>query len=301
MSSSTATATKAPMPGPVIDSETPSIGGHVLVNGKDDAISAKWYRVDRYGEYERAFGHDGHYAQVFALMFEAGELVFDLPSKQAKCALDFAYLRNARIIRKVNKRIAEYNAANPDKKPVQPHSVDAETAEIEAKRPEMEAFARSIGYDFSKYVNETNDDADVKDCTDGTAFGLKFNFVDQLDRLETATDNIRLMKDVDGVWWYLMIERAFGPHRATQACAGGFGDPKKDGKQESFKETGDREFDEEVSTNVFDAREGITITILAEGEFQPVLHKLSDARARLAIHGIMVSCVWKVYIFTKSS
>lgn len=291
-----AATTKATMPGLCDDSsDKPSLGKYELFNGKDDALQAIFCKLTKFKTYQYAFTHARHYMELFAMLVLEGLEEFREYYFLAKCALYWSRLRNSRLIRKINLRIAAYNAANPDKKPVRAHRVDAETAEIESKRPAEEVFAQSLGFDFTSYLDETNDDADVQDCTDGNARGLSFNFDGQLDRLETATDQLRLVKDLNGVWWFIMIIRVFGPHRATVATIGGFGEPG-----ESFKQTGDREGDEELETDAFDAREGITIT-KTEGVFDAAFHKLSDARARLAIHGILVSVSWKIYVFTKSA
>lgn len=186
-------------------------------------------------------------------------------------ALVFSRLRNLRLMRKVNVILADKGLVLFEFTP--------SMVELEKNRDLHIAKALEVGFDTSKYLDETTDDDDVPQCSNDWC-------CKQNTAPGKASDNVVVITDCDGVDWFVLIVRKNGPGRNQLAWAGGFVDPN-----ESFVDCAARELDEEVDMTVQDPYTTNT-TILHN-----VLHSDWDPRAKFPF-GMEVGATVTHYIFT---
>lgn len=178
-----------------------------------------------------------------------------------------ARIRNHRVMRKVNGIVA----TKEGKKLFQ----ICEMSNIVSTMTE----ARELGIDPSKYLDETIDEDDVRQCTNDWC-------LNQNPGCGKAADNVQIITDLDGVDWLVLIVRQFGPGRAQLAWAGGLVD-----KGETFKAAALREKDEETEVSV--SSHGVTDQVkvtTTQTELKPVKMMDWDPRAKF-VEGMEVGAV----------
>ena len=214
----------------------PNIGKYKLT-AHDDALNSEFIKYEDFcNSGVSAFGHD-------YIVYRAIENYPELQHNANKLLIKakFAWLRNIRIIRQVNILFALLRAEQdriskiPECDRVRQLPITAEMIALEETLEDLKLEAIAYGVDISGYLDTSNDDDDIKECTNS------WN-QDQKKEAGAASDYVHFVKDKDGVWWVLVITRVNGPGRNTYALPGGFKEPN-----ETFSEAGCREGNEETT------------------------------------------------------
>ena len=246
---------------------TPNLGDKTLnLVAKDDARNVHCFRVTDVasGKVPMPFRHP-EFAKAY---YRSNELLF--PQFDIVCK--FAQIRNHRVMRKCNEIIAQHDSKKQ-------FVLTQEMTELDASLITLVERARTLGVDPSRYLDESTDADDVEQCTNSWC-------LNQNTTRGKASDNIIVITDLDGVNWFVLIERQNGPGRAQAAWAGGFVD-----KGESFTDAAKREKDEEV---------GMTITVVPTITELPVIISNDwDPRAKF-VEGMENGAVVTHYRFTKA-
>jgi len=186
----------------------------------------------------------------------------------------FARIRNHRVMRKCNEVIAKHDGKKL-------FTFTPEMDAIDASLPELLTKAKDLSVDPHFYLDESTDADDVEQCTNSWC-------LNQNVTRGKASDNIIVITDLDGVDWFVLIERQFGPGRAQAAWAGGFVD-----KDETFTQCAQREKCEEVGMK-FKGSVKYTTTIT---ELPVVISNDWDPRAKF-VEGMENGAVVTHYVFT---
>ncbi len=141
----------------------------------------------------------------------------------------FSKYRNHRIMKKVNEVLNNY----PDK--IKFSFTDEMLKHNELINLYLDK-AKENNVNPDKYLDETTDEDDVKQCTSAWCLEQLPNNIKG-----KASDNIKIITDLDSTDWFILIERQFGPGKSQLAWAGGFLE-----KDETFKNAAIREGDEET-------------------------------------------------------
>ena len=201
----------------------PNLGGKLLkLVAKDDARHVSCYPVSAVasGAVPMPFRHP----EFAKLYFESrDEKLFN----QFSLISLFARIRNHRVMRKCNEVLAQHEGKKL-------FTLTPEMLEIDSQLPQLQEEATRLGVNPRAYLDESTDADDVEQCTNSWC-------LNQNPVRGKASDNIIIITDLDGVDWFVLIERQFGPGRAQAAWAGGFVD-----KNETFTEAALREKHEEV-------------------------------------------------------
>jgi hypothetical protein len=255
-------------------SDRPNLGKKKLkfnFKAGDDAAAVCTVRVEdiAYGRKAMPFLH-----VWFALLHYRDKLKNMRLAKLFELAFKFSRLRNIRLIRKVNVKLAAKGLVCFD--------ITSEMEELEKNLQHYIEEAIKRGFDYSKYLDESNDDDDIDQCTNDWC-------CKQNTEPGKASDNVVVITDCDGVDWFVLIVRKNGPGRHLVAWAGGFVDP-----YESFEEAADRELDEEIKMQVPDVNFHIIKNIL-----EPIIWRDWDPRAKFPF-GMVVGATVTHYIFTRT-
>jgi len=233
-----------------IHSGIPNIGGKMInLQAKDDAIHVACYRAADIAS--GLIGMPFRHPEFAALYYK--KLNFPLHAKLSLISM-FAQIRNHRVQRKCNEVIATH----PGKKQF---AFTPEMDELDERLTGLIVAARALGVDPSVYLDESTDPDDVAECTNSWCLNQSLT-------RGKAADNIIVITDLDGVDWFVLINRQNGPGRAQKAWAGGFVD-----KDETFVDCARREKDEEVemkintSSNVTFATEITVIPVIISGDW----------------------------------
>lgn len=264
----------------------PALGGKKLrLVAKDDAASVSEKRVSdaASGKIVLAFLH----AMFLAMYYKGKNAVL---SQQLELISFWSEVRNLRIIRKVNLILLENN------KVLFPMS--ERMLELDSLVPEMLLKSTEFGVDPSLYLDESTDQDDVEQCTDGKDHAdqrtKSFNFT-QNEEPGKASDSLKIITDLNGEDWFVVIKRKFGPGRGNYALAGGFVDP-----EESFADAAIREDAEETDTNIEDRDDVVDFTITTQ-VLDVVKTNHWDPRGRFAKAGMENGCVVTHYTFFRRS
>lgn len=250
--------------------DAPNLGGKILnLVAKDDAAHVRVVRVTdvmngivlmpfchpRFAmDYYRKIGRED-YAKKF-------EIVYGLTR-----------IRNRRVMRKINKKIAEH----PGKS-----QFDVDNMEL-IDEHEVAVHAKALGIKMSNYLDETPDEDDVEQCSNAWC-------MEQSDECGKASDNVVIITDLDDVDWFVLIVRQNGPGRRQLAWAGGFVD-----NDETFKDAAIREMDEEMEVGIT-GKYTTTYT-----DIEPVYIMDWDPRVKFAKKGMKVAARVTHHVFTKNS
>ena len=205
----------------------PNLGGKQLnLVAKDDAKHVGCYRVTDVasGKIAMPFRH-AEFAKVYYFSID------DTLYAQFSLICYFSQIRNHRVMRKCNEVIAKHEGKKLFTLTEEMNTLDAQLSELMSQAKERDV-------DPSLYLDETTDVDDVEQCTNSWC-------LNQNPTRGKASDNIIVITDLDGVDWFVLIERQNGPGRAQKAWAGGFVD-----KGETFTEAALREKDEEVGMDM---------------------------------------------------
>jgi hypothetical protein len=178
-------------------------------------------------------------------------------------------IRNRRLMRKINKKIAEH----PGKS-----KFDVDNMEF-INEHEVAVHAKALRIATSKYLDESPDEDDVEQCSNAWC-------LDQKDECGEASDNVVIITDLDGVDWFVLIIRMNGPGRKQLAWAGGFVD-----KGETFKDAAIREMGEEMEVGIT-GKYTTTYT-----DIEPVYIMDWDPRAKFAKKGMKVAARVTHHVF----
>lgn len=206
---------------------TPNLGGKQLkLVAKDDARNVYCFRAEDVasGKIAMPFRHPEFAKLYYETCNKIMYTMFSLISL-------FAQIRNHRVMRKCNEVIAKHEGKKL-------FTLTDEMNALDARLPELLTQAKEAGVDPSVYLDESTDVDDVEQCTNSWC-------LNQNPTRSKASDNIIIITDLDGVDWFVLIERQNGPGRAQKAWAGGFVD-----KGETFTEAAVREKDEEVGMDM---------------------------------------------------
>lgn len=191
----------------------------------------------------------------------------------------FSKYRNHRLMKKINTVIAKHE----NKK------LFAITPEMEQEDAEFDKFfteATRLNVNPFKYLSEDSDVDDVEQSTNSWC-------LNQSVMRGKASDNIVIITDLNGVDWFILIERKNGPGRSQAAWAGGFVDPG-----ETFTEAALREKDEETDIAISESSE-ITMTTKIT-ELPVIISNDWDPRAKF-VEGMENGAVVTHYTFSHSS
>jgi len=208
-------------------SGTPNLGGKQLkLVAKDDAVHVGCYRVADVasGRIAMPFRHAEFAKQYYFSLDDALYAKFTMIGY-------FSQIRNHRVMRKCNEVIAKHEGKKL-------FTLTDEMNALDARLPELMEVAKERGVDPTLYLDESTDVDDVEQCTNSWC-------LIQNPTRGKASDNIIVITDLDGVDWFVLINRQNGPGRAQKAWAGGFVD-----KGETFAQTAAREKDEEVGMDI---------------------------------------------------
>lgn len=254
-------------------SGTPKLGGKKLkLVAKDDARNVFTIRVTDVatGNVAMPFRHP-----EFALAYYVSRDQVLCSKFKLICA--FARIRNHRLMQKCNVVIGQ----NEGKKQFE---ITQEMRDLDAGLPQLLEQAFLLGVNPYLYLDESTDDDDVTQCTN--SWCLNQNAV-----AGKASDNIIIITDLDGVDWFVLIERQNGPGRAQAAWAGGFVD-----KDETFAAAALREQGEEVEMDLPCA--GVTFTTTVT-ELPVIVSKDWDPRAKF-VEGMENGAVVTHHVFTQA-
>lgn len=240
----------------------------LFFSGKDDALTVELTNVREIlnGTKKMAFGHPSFLLQAFQIL---GKLEF-IPI--AECIVALAKYRNCRIIQACNLLIAVENERgwqdnNGNIVPLIPCEFTSDMMEIIMNHDVLQTCATSLGIDSSGYL--TGDiSSDIEACMHND-----FCLHQKLDGINSASDRVTIVEDLDGELYLLTIEREFGPGKNDVAFPGGFVE-----LQENFIQAALRESSEEVEgIQVFEDKELFERTIC---KLQIVESKWWDPRAK---------------------
>ncbi len=256
-------------------SGTPNLGGKTLkLLAKSDAENV--YCIPAYkianGEVIMPFRHAEFAASYY-------KNVNDEMYKRFEIIAYFSKFRNHRLIKKINKVIETHE----NKK------LFTITAEMEQEDSEFDKFytlATELNVNPYKYLCEDSDVDDIEQSTNSWC-------LNQSATRGKASDNIVIITDLNGLDWFILIERKNGPGRSQAAWAGGFVDGN-----ETFTEAALREKDEETDI-VISTSEEITMTTKIT-ELPVIVSNDWDPRAKF-VEGMENGAVVTHYFFTKNN
>jgi hypothetical protein len=254
-------------------SGTPKLGGKNLkLVAKDDARNVFTIRVTDVatGNVAMPFRHP-----EFAMAYYTSRDQVLCAKFKLICA--FARIRNHRLMQKCNVVIGQ----NEGKKLFE---ITQEMRDLDASLPQLVEQALALGVNPYLYLDESTDDDDVTQCTNTWC-------LNQNAAAGKASDNIIIITDLDGVDWFVLIERQNGPGRAQAAWAGGFVD-----KDETFAAAALREQGEEVEMDLpcVDVTFSTTVT-----ELPIIVSKDWDPRAKF-VEGMENGAVVTHHVFTRA-
>ena len=249
-------------------SGTPNLGGKSLkLVAKDDARNVHCFRAKDVasGWIAMPFRHPEFAKLYYKTINDTFYAMFSLISM-------FAQIRNHRVMRKCNEVIAKHEGKKQ-------FTFTEEMNELDSLLPELLTQAKELNVEPSLYLDESTDADDVEQCTNSWC-------LNQNATRGKASDTIIIITDLDGVDWFVLIERQNGPGRAQKAWAGGFVD-----KDETFAEAALREKDEEIG---MDISGDFTTTVT---ELPVIISNDWDPRAKF-VEGMDVGAVVTHYRFT---
>lgn len=240
----------------------------LFLSGKDDALRAELINIKEIlnGTRKMAFGHPSFLLQAFLILGKL-EIIYTI-----ECIVALAKYRNCRIIQACNSLITELNEKGWQDKNgnivrLIPCEFTSDMVEIINNYDVLQEWAERLGIKSSGYL--TGDiTSDIESCMHN-----EFCLHQKLDGINSASDRVTIVEDLDGELYLLSIERAFGPGKNDVAFPGGFVE-----LQENFLQAAMREGSEEVGgIKVFEDEERFTRTIC---ELQIVESKWWDPRAK---------------------
>ena len=221
----------SPLQRPSFYSGTPNLGGKKLnLLAKDDANLVYMIKAldVATGKVVMPFRHPEFLAEYFRGT--------DLGKQFAIVAL-LARFRNMRLIVKINTFLAAHNIAHPDDlKTLFP--ITREMSDIASRIEQILTDAIALGVDARIYLDDSTDADDIAQCTNSWC-------MNQSKTAGKASDSVKVITDLDGVIWLVLIERKNGPGRLQAAYAGGFVDDK-----ETFLDAAKREDSEEIDGQI---------------------------------------------------
>ena len=250
----------------------PNLGGMKLnLLAKDDAKNVFCIPVDKIasGAVAMPFRHP-----EFAREYYSSRNPNLAAQLELICAV--ARIRNHRVMRKCNIEIAKHDGKKL-------FEFSTEMNDLDVSLPSLLEKAKTLGVNPFLYLDETTDDDDVSQCTN--SWCLNQNAVPG-----KASDNIIIITDLDGIDWFILIERQNGPGRAQAAWAGGFVD-----KNETFTAAALREKSEEVDIKL-SAVDSVKYTTTVT-ELPVIVSKDWDPRAKF-VEGMENGAVVTHYVFT---
>jgi hypothetical protein len=252
----------------------PNLGGKTLkLLAKDDAQNV--YCIPAYkvanGEVIMPFRHPEFAASYYTGRNEEYHKRFKLISY-------FAKFRNHRIMKKINKVIETHEGKKLFK-------FTPEMSEDDECFDKFYTEAISLGVNPQYYMDENADTDDVEQSTNSWC-------LNQNPTRGKASDNIVIITDLDGIDWFILIERKNGPGRSQAAWAGGFVD-----KDETFTEAALREKDEETSIDISNSDETVQLkTTLTE--LPVIISNDWDPRAKF-VEGMEVGALVTHHVFAR--
>ena len=254
----------------------PNLGGkHLKLVAKDDARNVHCFRASDVasGLIPMPFRHP----EFAKLYYKA----IDTTLYAMFCLISlFAQIRNHRVMRKCNEVIAKHEGKKL-------FTITPEMDGLDSSLPELVEQAKALGVDPAVYLDESTDADDVEQCTNSWC-------LNQNAARGKASDNIIVITDLDGVDWFVLIERQNGPGRAQAAWAGGFVD-----KDETFTEAALREKDEEVGMDVSGTVNGNVTMSTTITELPIIISNNWDPRAKF-VEGMENGAVVTHHRFTRA-
>jgi hypothetical protein len=220
-----------------IIAEYPNLGSEfVNLVAKTDAIKALFIRVSDIanGNAVMPFLHAIFMLDAYQILFKDDYMI-----EQLKIVVGLSRVRQIRLIRKVNLRIQE---RHPNQLVL--FEITQDMIDLMNGINELIERAQEFNVNPSKYLDESTDEDDINQSTNDfcmTYWDKKLSKDIRADMLNTG-DFIRLVTDINGVVWVIVISRQNGPGKGHFAWAGGYVD-----KGETLEEASKREGDEEIS------------------------------------------------------
>lgn len=157
--------------------------------------------------------------------------------EKLKIIVELSKVRQIRLIRKVNLKIKEISEQSVQ------FEITDDMVELMNGIEELVRKALEHGVNPFKYLDESTDEDDIIQSTNTFCMNHWANLSTNIrpDMLDTG-DFIRIITDIDGIDWVVVISRKNGPGKGHFAWAGGY---KDDG--ETLTQASKREGDEETS------------------------------------------------------
>jgi ADP-ribose pyrophosphatase YjhB (NUDIX family) len=213
--------------------------------------------------------------------------------KRLKLITKLSALRQIRLIMKINQAIENIPG-------MVPFEITDEIISIIREYDEIIGQSHELGVNTLIYLDESTDPDDIEQSTNKFCIQNWNNKVisnNVNEQMYDTGDSVRLITDIDGVDWVVVISRKFGPGRNQYAYAGGYVD---DG--ETIKQATKRERDEETNENVIGVIKVNVRVNRQEYEIEPYVISYWDIRPYNAIamengiypkHGAVVT--WDTY------
>lgn len=215
------------------EGKTPNLGGRTVMKAGDDALKTVMVPLDNILHLVdgMAFMHVWY---LYDLYINHLKIEDQDDRDRFWVMLQLAKARNQRLMRGCNVVVEKLNSekkeGDPDKKPF--------TIEDPVNLEEVLAVAERLNLDPTVYTDTKNDEREIASCTNKWC-------LDQLTEIGKAADNVKIVTDLDGIKWLVLIVRIFGPGADNYAFAGGFLNAG-----ETFAAAAEREGDEETEITV---------------------------------------------------
>jgi len=216
--------------------EFPNLGEmFIKLRAKTDAINAIFKRINDIakGDAVMPFLHAIFLLESYILL-DKDECII----KQLEIVVELSKVRQIRLIRKVNQRIKEMSEQYVQ------FEITDDMVELMNRIDELVQKALNHDVNPFKYLDESTDEDDILQSTNEFCMSHWVNNLSKNihpDMLDTG-DFIRIITDIDGIDWVVVISRKNGPGKGHFAWAGGY---KDDG--ETLTQASKREGDEETS------------------------------------------------------
>ena len=272
----------------------PNLGGHdIQTNAKagDDAclvITVPVMDISK-GLVPMPFNHPHFLAEHYEKLASGDEKYRGLANDLRRVS-ELAKLRNVRVIQSVNQIIKQKIEGGFETKSGVPlKSFDLTSPELRRILAEgNEMILDCVHHDIrvDTYLNDSALCDDVEQCTND------WN-LDQKSGVQEATDNIKIITDLDEVDWVILVGRVNGPGRCQGAFAGGF---VEDG--ETFQQAAEREGEEETGLMDIDFKIQHTTCTTVKTNIGPFVSNSWDPRAKF-VAGMCNSAVVTHYTYSK--
>lgn len=273
----------------------PNLGGHdIQTNAKagDDACLVLTVRVEDIskGLVPMPFNHPHFLAQYYENLALGNEDKYRTLATNLRCVSKLAKLRNVCVMQDVNKIIEGKIKSGFETKsgvPLRPFDLTSpELQLILAEGNEIILDCVHHGIRVDTYINVSALCDDVEQCTND------WN-LDQKIGVQEATDNIKIITDLDEVDWVILVGRVNGPGRCQGAFAGGF---VEDG--ETFQQAAEREGKEETGLMDIDFKIQHITCATEKTNIGPFSSNSWDPRAKF-VAGTCNSAVVTHYTYSK--